>query len=214
VSWNLRAEELPEVRADLARYLDSPLAQRIWEAVESVDPVVRFEWPPGTDPPPDRRRALALLRQGERDRLLRAELYSVTEDMTEVILHASRSLPCYRLHPEDVPSPAGFCVWRSPIGLTGRGGAPIHAVSWGEVPGGVWLGWYAVARPETLTRLEAAGMSPAEVDRFLSLGPHVRGAGEPAALRRGAAARRREPGDGRGRDVTLQRPLDDLARHG
>jgi hypothetical protein len=167
VTLDVRAEELPELRADLVQFLRSPFGRQVWGA---IDPHTRFVWPPGTPEPSDRAEALSILRNAEIERLLRAELYCVTTDMTGLVLQASQSLPCYRLHPEDVPASAGLCVWLAPVGET-LAGAPIHAVSWSDLPGrGVWLGWYALALSETLRRLEFAGASPEQIAQWYPRG--------------------------------------------
>jgi hypothetical protein len=90
-------------------------------------------------PAAEQARKLAL---AERNRVRAAELFYVTEEMTQLAVHAGRSMPNYTLDMEDLPAECGLLVWASSIGEADGGEFPVVAVSWGRHGQGVWLSYY------------------------------------------------------------------------
>ncbi|GAA3541481.1 hypothetical protein GCM10022419_022070 [Nonomuraea rosea] len=73
-----------------------------------------------------------------------AELFYVSDAMTEVAVAAGASLPAFRLMPEDLPAPQGFIVWGSPIAWAKRDPreAPVVAASWAPDGDAVGVSFY------------------------------------------------------------------------
>lgn len=102
----------------------------------------------------------------EAERLNSAHLFFVSEEMMDLAVAASESLPDFTLSPEDLPTGWGLVYFASPIArperLEVRGGiqTPIVAAAWGPFPawspsesGGVWVTWYS-DRDAVLAQLE------------------------------------------------------------
>lgn len=94
-----------------------------------------------------------LLLSEEQRRLASAALYYVSADMTHLAVAASRSLPPFNIEPEDVPAPAGFMVFETPVYHYDADGpdttkllrVPTVAISWGPTeidqrhPDALWI---------------------------------------------------------------------------
>lgn len=94
-----------------------------------------------------------------RAQLPAAELFYVSEHMTELAVHAAHSLTDYRLHPEDLPAPVGLMVYHHPPvpDAVPHGddddGEAISLISWGPGRGGVWVNaWNRSDGPEFARR--------------------------------------------------------------
>lgn len=76
-----------------------------------------------------------------------AELFYVSDDMTELAGHAATTLTDYRLHPEDLPAQVGVMVYAHPpvAGTATDDHEGITVVSWGPGRGGLWV--HTWARP-------------------------------------------------------------------
>lgn len=100
-TWSV--SNLPRIRDDLVHSLGRPEVAR-W-IQEQAD--VRHQDPAtgGLNYPKDVR-AADLIRWSHG-----AELYFVTNPMTQVVNQAAAAMPPYRLHPDDLPSPQGLLVW-------------------------------------------------------------------------------------------------------
>jgi hypothetical protein len=126
------ARDVPELRADLVTWAadDGPhgyLQQRTAAGA-------------GTGDPAEERRV--------RDRLVlqlrAAELFFVSSPLGHLAQASGRTLPEYRLNPEDVPAPVGMCVYGDSIGRIGDG--DIRLVVWGPGPrGGLEVSFWADA---------------------------------------------------------------------
>lgn len=97
-----------------------------------------------------------------------AELFYVSDRMTELARHAADKLTDYRLHPEDLPAPIGLMVYAQPpvpaYGESTRNDA-ITMVSWGPGRGGLWMHtWAAVA--------ESWALGGARLGQTLACLPH------------------------------------------
>lgn len=119
-------------------------------------------------------RAAAILTAAEVRRLKEADLFFVSDQMTELAVAAGRSLPEFTLMPEDLPSPTGFIFFDKPIAAVdysqwyeNEGTTPIVAASWshwtGGNPdwtyGGVWITWYG-DRDGMLAQAAEQGITP------------------------------------------------------
>ncbi|GGN23782.1 hypothetical protein GCM10011609_76800 [Lentzea pudingi] len=107
-----------------------------------------------------------------------SELFYVSSAMTELARHAASSLPDYRLHPEDLPSPVGFMVYAQPP-VPGTASGPhddVCIVSWGPGRGGVWVHTWA-----------PTSMSPAQRG-VVQIGRNLAKADHHDALQRARAA--------------------------
>lgn len=105
-------------------------------------------------------------RRAERARLRMALLFALSEEMTDLVTAAAASLPRYRLHPDDVPAPTGFCVFGRTVG-TASEGEGVMAVSWEASAAGVAIAWYLQLLPE------AMGQMPADVKVRFPIGPRL-----------------------------------------
>lgn len=86
----------------------------------------------------------------ENQRLRMSELFYVTGYMMTLAQTAARSLPAFRLVPEDLPSESGFMYFETPIfEYVSEDGTPtsIVAVTWGPWYGApkpmLWLTWWS-----------------------------------------------------------------------
>jgi hypothetical protein len=103
--------------------------------------------------------------EAEAERLTLADLYYVTEDLTELVVAAAGSLPEVALAPDDVPSRHGFAYLAEPVAdVEPEAGKPIHvhALGWSTVGDRVQFTTYcprdALFVPEA--DLIAVGMPP------------------------------------------------------
>ena len=110
-----------------------------------------------------------------------AELFYVSDDMTELAGHAATTLTDYRLHPEDLPAPIGLMVYaHPPVTGTGTGNHDgITAVSWGPGRGGLWVHTWATATPEWTTGVARIGRALAELPHDQVLARAIRGSQQP-----------------------------------
>jgi hypothetical protein len=146
-----RPAELPAVRRAVADHMRTPFQH---QATSNALASQRGTMPSMTG---DLRSDAAQLLDQERERLMSAELFCVTGDMTRLALAAAETLPVHSLHPEDVPARHGFIVFAEPIGAY-QPDEPhpemdhpvtIVAASWGPtegvVPGrpGVWITFWS-----------------------------------------------------------------------
>lgn len=87
-------------------------------------------------------------------RLSRAELFFVSEDMTDLAIAAADSLPDFSITADDIPSKYGLIVFAKPIKAMPTPEdeyddvTNICAASWGPSPipspaGAVWISWYS-----------------------------------------------------------------------
>lgn len=120
--------ELPELRGRLALWLAEKGPSFYCEMVLHGSQQVL---PAG----PDRLSSAVRLAGEERRRIVDAELFWVSAEMTALARHAGRQLTQCELYEHDLPSPAGFMVFAEPLATTtGRGvTVEIVAVSWGVV---------------------------------------------------------------------------------
>ncbi|MDM4723347.1 hypothetical protein QTQ03_28495 [Micromonospora sp. WMMA1363] len=76
-------------------------------------------------------------------------LFWVDSEFTALAAHAARDLPDIRVQPAELPTSDGLLVWQDPIAWLNDHEAgttmPVTAVSWGPIPGGVWVVFYTPA---------------------------------------------------------------------
>ncbi len=145
----LTARQLPEIRAELAQWLDDDSPHG--------GPAT---WARGFDPA-----TAASERAAAHDwatALRAADLFCVSTDMTRLAVSAGLALPAYRLHAEDLPAPHGLLLWEEPVTGTYESdettGCPIIAVTWAVHGGAVhvrtwagredWLAFMAQGNPD------------------------------------------------------------------
>lgn len=119
------ARRLPELRGKLALWLESGGPAFYFEMALSGSQTIFPE-------APNRLVAAHRLADEERRRILDAELFWVSAEMTALAKHAGRQLTELELHEHDLPSPAGFMVFAEPIDTLHYGDVAIDivAVSW------------------------------------------------------------------------------------
>jgi hypothetical protein len=129
----IRPVELPEVRADIAAWLDGPTAAELWHKAVAAG---HYHWLGFTG---QRQHTMdgSVLRGTEILRLRQSELFYVAAEMVDLACAAARSIPDFQLHPEDLPAEAGLLVFEHPVasvpivdeqlGITGLCWAPIPA---------------------------------------------------------------------------------------
>lgn len=155
----ISARMLPEVRAELATWLDDP---------GPTGGAAR--WSQGFDPA-----RAAQERQAAADwaiALRAAELYFVSKDMTRMAVSAGMALPSYRLQPEDLPSTHGLLLWEEyateAVDSREYTGCPIIAMSWAQHGGGIQVRSWAL-RDDWLTSMAkgepAAGIADLTADQ-------------------------------------------------
>ncbi|WP_439660595.1 hypothetical protein ACSHWB_03220 [Lentzea sp. HUAS TT2] len=130
---DIRPVELPEIRASIIAWLDSPAAAQLWYKATATG---SYDWLPGkasTEPS----EAGSFLRGAEILRLRDSVLFYVAADMVELVDAAARSVPDFQLAPEDLPADAGLMVFQRPIAPSSLGETQlgITAVCWARVPG-------------------------------------------------------------------------------
>ncbi|MBO2448673.1 hypothetical protein J4573_16345 [Actinomadura barringtoniae] len=120
------ARQLPELRGKLAAWLkDSGPAFYLEMALRGSQQV----FPKA----PNRRVAAQRLASEERQRILGAELYWVSAEMTALAKHAGSQLTELELYEHDLPSRSGFMVFAEPIGTLHHEDVAVDivAVGWG-----------------------------------------------------------------------------------
>lgn len=154
-----RAVDVPLLRKDVVAYIKSHGAAIYLAAIKTGKQSMRPMWLSDS-------LAAAHLASAEAKRVADAELFHVTEGMTDLARVAAHSFPECGLMPEDLPSPSGFVVFASPLEWielatpsfvkTSLAAVefPIMAASWshfnarskfaddGPGLGGVWITWY------------------------------------------------------------------------
>jgi hypothetical protein len=142
----IEPRQLPELRAALVAAFSTDFVVKTWRHAASRGVL---QAPSGEGAPVE---AADDLRRAEETRLQQAALFAVSPDMTDLMTGAAQSLPGYRLHPDDVPVPVGFCLYGRPVGIT-DGSEPIVGVSWETMPVGVAIAWYSRLRPASMDTL-------------------------------------------------------------
>lgn len=145
-----RAVDVPEFRAELIDYMRSDLGAGMFGIFKDM----------GLLPVGGTTQQIA----AAETKRLAGDLYFVGADMVELARHAVKSLPEFKLAPEDLPSKSGFIVFETPIGTVKqdlvKADVPkeysIAAASWGHFSAGrgntgAWISWYsdqrAIAQP-------------------------------------------------------------------
>jgi hypothetical protein len=103
-------------------------------------------------------------------RIANAELFHVTEHMTELVKTAADSLPEFTLVPEDLPAPCGFILFDEPVYIVDydEGAAPVVAIVWGPwqnspwPDGGVWATTYTDSNALIANRKASGGITEQE----------------------------------------------------
>jgi hypothetical protein len=170
-----RPVDLPELRAEMAQWAESPDAAEHWAKVgKNMDS--DGEYSP--------------LRGLTAEGLRRAELFFIEPDLAELAAHAAKSLPDLTLEPEDLPAPCGLMYSPEPIFVAGNGTNHILGAAWEPCPvtgGGeftdadgrtvarqaVWV-TYLVERDQYLERvndLSARASARARLPRLHHLSP-------------------------------------------
>lgn len=131
---DIRPQDLPELRAEIAEWLKGQDATRTWK--RRVEGGV-YEWIlNAARSKADPAGAADYMRTRERDRLVGATLFYVGAEMIELAQAAARTIPNFDLEVEDLPAPAGLMVFEKSIAVlptsqTKLGtDTPIRAVSW------------------------------------------------------------------------------------
>ncbi|MET7944242.1 hypothetical protein [Streptomyces sp. NPDC005302] len=131
MTTNIRPQDLPELRAELAAALAAPGMAWFYE-----DRAASLNHRGAPYSPPDEYQRM------EVNGLLCDELFYVAEEMYELATAAAESLPEYTLFPEDVPSEFGFAYLAPGTRSTGGSLSPIAAVEWWSSSEGVRLNFY------------------------------------------------------------------------
>lgn len=137
--------DLPATRAALIGFFAQHGEMLFRQAIDSGNQDIRPHFGDAED--------AAELARGELSRLRDAELFWVSEGMTDLAEVAAETLPGFSLQPEDLPAPSGLLVFDRPVGevrTVEYGGTEevgyIRGASWGPtppgLPDGVWVSWY------------------------------------------------------------------------
>lgn len=129
----IRAQDLPEIRADIADWLNSSDAASIWRKALMTGYLDWIFKGPVNDV------GASVIRGNEINRLNESHLFHVAADMVELATAASRSIPHFELVPEDLPTKAGLMVFdQIPARLTWPEGESVgvRAVCWAPIPNG------------------------------------------------------------------------------
>jgi hypothetical protein len=96
-----------------------------------------------------------------------AELFYVSDEMTDLAGHAATTLTDYRLHPEDLPAQVGIMVYAHPPvpGTATSSHDGLTVVSWGPGRGGLWVHTWAPLSAEWAN-------GAARIGRVLATLPH------------------------------------------
>lgn len=146
-----RAVDVPELRAELVDYMRSDLGVGVFGIFKDLGLL-----PVGG--------TAGQIAAAESKRLA-GDLFYVGADMVELAQHAVKTLPPFKLTPEDLPSKSGFIVFETPVGTVKQDlikdrfldavAAPkeysISAASWGHFDTrrgntGAWVSWYSDQR--------------------------------------------------------------------
>lgn len=138
------AGQLPTARSELLRWVTGQRPDG------DLEPGVVLAWdqkgPPGTSGLPASERQAAAVAWWERT-LRWADLYYVSDRMTELAAHAAESLPQHEVHEETLPSQCGLLCWQRAI--PGADGREVVGILWSMGAEGVWV--ETLVDPRTLT---------------------------------------------------------------
>lgn len=138
---------------------------------------------------PTRTKAAEILAEWELRRLVGAELFHVSAEMSELAVAAGATLPEFTLMPEDIPTPNGFIFFAKPIATVDyrnddgspAGESPIVAAAWGNwtggnpnwIHGGIWVTWYADSRTLLDNGVKLGLVDPKVADRVRPTTPRL-----------------------------------------
>lgn len=121
--------------------------------------------------------AANLIVKNEIERLTAAELFHVTAEMMALAKAAAPTLPSFNLMPEDIPAPAGFVYFETPMDTGPRADqneADVVGASWGPLDGhlpgadwslgGLWITWYTSRDSMLRSGVERGTITPAQAD--------------------------------------------------
>jgi hypothetical protein len=136
------ARDMPEARSRLLRYLRS-FAAEDWAPL----PLGSEQFPVPPHLRTDSREPLARrVVRWSLSVLGSSDLCYVSDDLTDLALRASRTLPEFRMHPEVLPVEHGLLGWAHDLtdrpAMGGGGRSRITAASWTPITGGVWVTFY------------------------------------------------------------------------
>jgi hypothetical protein len=141
----IRAADLPELKADLMAYLGS--AKAAWFFEDRASGSVFRGWP------------ARQIQACEVAALANSEMYHVAQPMLDLAMTAAGTLPPFVLEPADLPSRAGFMFLGSGVARLHPTIGEIAAVHWGETTGGrVVFTFYADAE-HVVTQVLAEGQA-------------------------------------------------------
>lgn len=141
---HVRSVDMPGLRSEMAAYLKA-FGPTIY--LTAIEAGVQDIKPDGLSPA----QQAVVLSEHETRRLGLGDLYYVNEDMVALARTAATSMPEFSINDEDLPSPAGFVVFESPLDVydEGRGEVQIVSASWGPCWGShaksLWVTWYTCA---------------------------------------------------------------------
>jgi hypothetical protein len=139
---DIRPQDLPELRAELAASLMAPSMLDFYEG-RARGHVYRGA-------------QAAKLQQLESQGLAQADLYFIAQPMAELALEAAKTLPPYEIQPADLPSPNGFAYLGDGAFQATEVTQPAAAFSWRDTGTAVAFHLYASTAP-MLERLLALG---------------------------------------------------------
>ncbi|MER8197527.1 hypothetical protein ABTY00_26650 [Streptomyces microflavus] len=160
----IRAVDLPEVRAELASFSESPEGVSYWQEHATTLDYYRA-----------RRLDAAYLGVAVQDSL-RGALFAVTGAMGELAAVAGQSLDLFDMELEDLPAPAGVLMFEEPPALlqgVDADGTPtvVHGATWtvrddGQGPY-IWITAAAVARDHGGLTLGGPALIPFSMSQYL-----------------------------------------------
>lgn len=141
------ARELHAVRRSMVEHLQNSFEQQAMAQMLELGKATLIPHAPTPQA------SARLLLDDEYQRLTKAQLYYVNDEMTDIAHVAGDKLPNFRLSPEDIPAEQGFVFWENPIGSyyanewVGAERIYIFAASWGPstltTDGGVWVTFWS-----------------------------------------------------------------------
>lgn len=162
----IRPVDMPELRAETEAMLDEFGVAIYQHAIEAG--VQRLKPDLATA-----REQAQVMTEHETARLQLSELYFVSTDMAILAKAAARTMPDFRLVPEDLPSESGFIYFEEPIDIfeevDGPGDLTLVAACWGPCWGteqgpALWITWYT----DAAAAVEVARSAGNEVARWPS----------------------------------------------
>lgn len=169
----IRPLDLPMLRDEAAEEV-LHLGPELYEL--AIRNGIQLYYPHGMSPT----KAANIMVGAEVARLKAADLFFVSQPMTDLAVAAAKGLPDFNLMPEDLPSPSGLIVFGSPVAEVdysewkpGAGFASIVAASWShwsEIPewkhGGVWITWYGDRDRNIHVSVARGLVGAADAERF------------------------------------------------